>query len=210
MALTFDSNMTPFMLHELDTGLVRSFDNTRVIDELDAMHVPATFFLSGLWILRYPAETRRLAADPLFELGSHSYAHRAFHLPCYQLGGMTASAMTADVLHSEQLLRRFDPAPSRFFRFPGGCYDQRALAEIAPTGVVPVQYDVISGDAFGSSVAAIVQQTLSGVKPGSIIVMHVTGGNTAPLTAFALPVIVRGIRARGLQLARLSELLGYR
>jgi peptidoglycan/xylan/chitin deacetylase (PgdA/CDA1 family) len=202
--------MTPFMLRELDSGRVRSFDNTRVIDELDALHVPATFFLSGLWMLRYPAETRRLASDPLFELGSHSYAHRAFHLPCYGLGGLLPGAMAADVQHSEQVLRRFDAAPTRFFRFPGGCYDRRALAEIAATGVIPVQYDVVSGDAFGSSVPAIVQQTLSRVRAGSIVVMHVTGGNTAPLTASALPAIVRGLRARGLQLVRLSTLLGYR
>ena len=28
------------------------------------------------------------AADPLFELASHSYAHRAFHTPCYGLGAI--------------------------------------------------------------------------------------------------------------------------
>ena len=118
--------------------------------------------------------------------------------------------MAADVLQSEQLLRRFDARATRFFRFPGGCYDRQALTEIARTGVVPVEYDDVSGDAFGTSVAAIVQQTLAGAQPGSIIVMHVTGGNTAPLTDAALPAIVRGIRARGLQLVRLSDLLGYR
>src|SRR6266516_4162030 len=88
VALTFDSNMTDAMLAELDRGQVASFDNTAVIDELISRHVPATFFLAGKWVERYPSETRRLAANPLFELGSHSYAHRAFHLPCYRLGGL--------------------------------------------------------------------------------------------------------------------------
>ena len=35
MALTFDSNLTTYMLKELRTGTVRSFVNKRVIDELD-------------------------------------------------------------------------------------------------------------------------------------------------------------------------------
>lgn len=60
---------------------------------------------------------------------------------------------------------------------------------------------------LGSSVNAIVDQTLRSTKNGSIIVMHLTGGNTAPLTALAIPRIVEGLRGRGLQLVKLSELL---
>jgi hypothetical protein len=76
VALTFDSNMTDAMLAELVRHQVASFDNRRVVDELVAERVPATFFLAGKWIQRYPDETRRIVADPLFEVGSHSYAHR--------------------------------------------------------------------------------------------------------------------------------------
>ena len=207
IALTFDSNLTVAMIHELDTGAVGSFYNQAVVDELDALHVPATFFLTGLWMERYPEATQRLAADPLFELGSHSYSHRAFHLPCYGLGGMALAEMADDVRHSFDVLHRFTDHATTFFRFPGGCYDQAALDAITPTGVTVIQYDLPSGDAFGTSVGAIVQQTLSGARNGSIVVMHVTGGNTAPLTAQALPQIVAGLRARGFQLVKLSELL---
>ncbi len=207
VALTFDSNMTPFMLHELAARRVSSFDNHAVIDELAALHVPATFFLAGLWVERYPAEVRRIAANPLFEIGSHSYAHRAFHLPCWGLGGLPEAQMAADVDRSEEQLRSFTHRVTRYFRFPGGCLDHRALAAIRPTGVRVIEYDVASGDAFGRSVSAIVRGTLAATRPGSIIVMHVTGGNTAPLTALALPGIVRGLRARGLRLVRVSDLL---
>ena len=145
VALTFDSNMTDAMLAELDRGQVASFDNRAVIDELVAERVAATFFLAGKWIERYPDDTRRIVATPLFEVGSHSYAHRAFHLPCYGLGGLRVSAMAADVARSEALLRRFTPHPTNYFRFPGGCYDQAALRAVAPTHVQVIQYDVASG-----------------------------------------------------------------
>ena len=47
IALTFHSNMTDGMLHRLDTGQVASYANTAVVDELQARHVPATFFMAG-------------------------------------------------------------------------------------------------------------------------------------------------------------------
>lgn len=208
VALTFDTNMTDAMLAELDRGTVPSFVNEQAIDELRQLHVPATVFLAGKWVERYPDVTRSLADDPLFELASHSYAHRAFKAPCYGLGAaMPVADMAPDVEHSEEILRGYTAQPTPYFRFPGGCYDQTALDAIAPTGVVVVQYDVASGDAFGTSVDAIVAQTLRSTTNGSIVVMHLDGGNTAPLTALALPRIVEGLRARGLRLVKLSELL---
>src|SRR5207253_4153967 len=86
VALTFDTNMTDLMETELDRHRVASFANIAAVDELDRMGVPATIFLAGKWMERYPDVTRRLAGDPLFELASHSYAHRAFHAPCFGLG----------------------------------------------------------------------------------------------------------------------------
>jgi peptidoglycan/xylan/chitin deacetylase (PgdA/CDA1 family) len=207
VALTFDSNMTDGMLAQLNQGRVASFDNVAVVDELDALGVPATFFLAGKWMERYPETTARLAADPLFELASHSYSHRAFHMPCYGLAPLPANEMANDVQRSEEVLRRFTDHPTSYFRFPGDCRDAASLAAIAPTGVIVIGDDVASGDAFGRSVSTIVHNVLSGVQNGSIVVMHITGGNAAPLTAEALPPIVAGLRARGYALVRVSSLL---
>ena len=207
VALTFDSNLTTSMIAELDRHEVASFDNTAVLDVLDRLDVPATFFLAGLWIERYPDTVRRIVADPKFEVASHSYAHIAFAPRCYHLGVLPTSAMAADVERSEALLHRFSDHPTRYFRFPGGCYTTTALAAIAPTGVTVIGFDVAGGDAFGTSVASIVSSVLRHTQNGSIIVLHITGGNTAPLTAQALPAVIAGLRARGLRLVRVSELL---
>lgn len=207
IALTFDSNLTDAMIRELDAGKVASFDNTAVIDELDQAQVAATIFLAGKWMERYPDTVRRLAADPLFELGSHSYAHLGFTDRCYHLGRLPQDQMAADVEHSEALLHSFSPRATKLFRFPGGCYDDAALQAIAPTGVTVVQYDLPSGDAFGRSVSAIVHRVLDHAHNGAIVVMHITGGNTAPLTAQALPQIVTGLRARGYTLVTVTQLI---
>ncbi len=85
VALTFDADMTPAMLRRLRTGEVGSHHNATLIAELRRLQVPATLFLTGLWTQHYPDVTRELAADPLFELGTHTWQHGPFTADCYGL-----------------------------------------------------------------------------------------------------------------------------
>jgi peptidoglycan/xylan/chitin deacetylase (PgdA/CDA1 family) len=207
IALTFDSNMTDAMLHRLDTGQVDSYANTAVVDELEARHVPATFFLSGKWVQRYPGLTRRIAADPGFELASHSYAHLGFTAHCYTLGSLPTADMAADVEHSFDVLAPFGGHQTRYFRFPGGCYDAAALRAVAPAHATVVQYDDVGGDPFSQDAAAITARVLRQAHDGGIVVLHITKAN-APKTADALPGVIDGLQARGYRLVTLSDLLG--
>lgn len=209
IALTFDSNMTDAMVRLLDTGKVSSYANVRVIDELQRSHTPATFFLAGKWVERYPDVTRRIAADPNFELASHSYAHRGFTAHCYHLAALPIDQMATDVERSFRILAPFGGRQTRYFRFPGGCYDARALQAIAPAQATVVQYDIVSGDAFSNDPRVIINNVLRNAHNGGIVVLHITQAN-APRTAEALPTIISGLRARGYQLVRVSELLTAR
>src|SRR6185369_17565517 len=56
-----------------------------------------------------------------------------------------------------------------------------------------------------TTAAGMIRTVLRGARPGSIIVFHINGRGAK--TAEALPVIVRELRARGLKLVHLSELL---
>jgi peptidoglycan-N-acetylglucosamine deacetylase len=206
IALTFDSNMTDAMLRKLAAGKTGTYANTTVIDQLQSTKTPATFFLAGKWVQAYPALTRRIAADPAFEIASHSWSHEGFRAPCYTLGTIPRADMAADVERSFEILARFTDHPSRYFRFPGGCYDAAALTAIAPVGCTAVEYDDVSGDAFGASAKAIAAKTVAQAKPGSIVVLHITQAN-APHTAEALPSIIRLLRARGYELVTLGDLL---
>nr|BFE70147.1 hypothetical protein GCM10020092_034480 [Actinoplanes digitatis] len=69
--------------------------------------------------------------------------------------------------------------------------------------------DVVSGDPFARSAAPVVRAVLSQVRPGSIVIMHLTEAN-ARYTDEALPKILAGLRERGLEPVTLSELLGER
>jgi hypothetical protein len=93
----FDADMTPGMLSELKSRKIASWYNEKVIETLRQEQIPATLFLTGLWIEAYGAATKELSADPLFELGNHSYSHGAFHSPCYRLSPIRESNQAAEV-----------------------------------------------------------------------------------------------------------------
>jgi peptidoglycan/xylan/chitin deacetylase (PgdA/CDA1 family) len=160
-----------------------------------------------MWMEQYPDRTRQLAADPLFELGTHTYDHRGFTKHCYTLGTVPAAEMLADVRKAVDILDKLDPHATRWFRFPGGCYDGTALHELARSGVTAVGLDVPGADGFAKSPKPIIKQVLTHVGNGSIVVLHMHGGDNAPFTDEAVPDIVRTLRARGFTLVTVSQLM---
>jgi peptidoglycan-N-acetylglucosamine deacetylase len=198
--------MTDAMLHNLATGKVTSYANLAVIDLLERRNVPATFFLAGKWVQRYPELTARLAANPRFELANHSFAHEGFTPRCYGLNQLPSDLMTQDVAKAFDIIAAYGGRQTRYFRFPGLCHDAAALTAMAPLGLTVVDGDVASGDAFATAHQPIVNTVLNKVRPGSIVVLHVTEAN-AQFTDEALPLILDGLQQRGLAPVALSELL---
>ena len=206
VALTFDADMSPDMLYRLRTGQVGSWYNRDVIDVLRSESVPATIFLTGLWAATYPAEARDIARDPLFEVGSHTFDHAAFRVPCWGLP--SARDGLAELVLAQDAISSATGVMPNLLRFPGDCWTYTDAGLAQSIGLVTVAGDVRAGDAFNNSVAAIVRTVLSTIRPGSIVVMHLQGGPNAPLTALALRQLIPVLRARGLGFARVSDLLG--
>ncbi|WP_340556851.1 polysaccharide deacetylase family protein [Streptomyces sp. GSL17-111] len=206
VALTFDADMTAGQADRAAAG--ERFDHPALVRLLREQRVPATFFVTGMWARTYPAQTAALGRDPLFEVGNHSFSHYAFTEPCHGLPALDARRRLADVRAGFDALRAAGvERPVPYFRFPGGCYDDAALRAIAPAGVTAVQWDVVGGDPFTEDADAVVRRVLSGVRPGSVVVLHCTR-SAAPTTAEAVRRLVPALRERGYRFVRVSELLG--
>jgi peptidoglycan/xylan/chitin deacetylase (PgdA/CDA1 family) len=206
VALTFDADMTDAMSARLRRGEVKSYANLRLLGLLEQREIPATFFVTGQWAEEYPEVTRRIAGNPRFEVANHSYEHAAFTGDCYNLPRVKPTDMTEDVAKTFRVLEPFGGRQTRYFRFPGLCHDKAALRALAPLGVTVVDGDVVSGDPFARGPDPVVKAVLSQVKPGSVIILHVTEAN-ALYTDDALPAILAGLKRRGLEPVTLSELL---
>ncbi|MFG2786511.1 polysaccharide deacetylase family protein [Streptomyces sp. NPDC048419] len=206
VALTFDADMTADEGPRAAAG--ERFDNPQLIATLRALKVPATLFMTGRWADEYPQEARSIGRDPLFEVANHSYSHYAFTANCYGLPTMSPDRMRSDVERAYAAFRRAGvPDAMPYFRFPGGCYDRRTLKALAPTGVTPVQWDVVSGDAFATDADAVARQVLDGVRPGSVVVMHCTR-SAAPVTEQAVRTVVPELRKKGFRFVKVSQLIG--
>jgi peptidoglycan-N-acetylglucosamine deacetylase len=69
-----------------------------------------------------------------------------------------------------------------------------------------VLWSVDTGDYEQPCVSAIVERALAGAHPGAIILMHDAGGLRTQ-TIEALPLIVKGLQARGYRLVTVPRLL---
>ncbi|MCX5268118.1 polysaccharide deacetylase family protein [Streptomyces sp. NBC_00199] len=205
VALTFDADMTADQGARAAAG--EHFDNPGLIAALRELKVPSTVFMTGRWAEEYPDQARSLGRDPRFEIANHSYSHYAFTGDCYGLPTVPEDRMRTDVERAYSAFRKAGvPNAMPYFRFPGGCYDSRALRAVSGTGVTAVQWDVVSGDAFATDADAVARQVLDGVRPGSVVVMHCTR-SAAPTTEQAVRTVVPELRRRGYRFVKVSELI---
>lgn len=205
IALTFDADMTPKMLQELKNGKVKSWYDPAITNLLEQNNIPSTVFMTGMWAETYPEIVKKLSQNPLYEIGNHSYDHSVFKTPCYSLG--QATDKNAEITKTQKILTDLTGKTPRFFRFPGGCYDQKDLDLVAQNGLKTAGWDVVSGDSYLKDPKKIINIVLTKTQNGSIIVMHFDDGPTSPATGAALPAIIEGLKKKGFTFVTLSDLL---
>lgn len=207
VALTFDADMTPLMKKNLLDKKVDSYYNEKIISILKEYQIPATIFISGLWAETYPDQAKKIANDQLFEIGNHSYSHPSFTKNCYNLNLVLDSEKEREISLAQEILNRITNKKIKLFRFPGGCYTKNDLQITKKYGLTVVHWNVDSRDGFNIDISKIIYSIKRDVKPGSIIVFHLSGQKNAPLTDQALPIIIDYLRKSGYQFKKISDLL---
>jgi len=207
VALTFDADMTEGMAQSLKSGAVQSLYDRRLIEQLRKSNTPATLFLSGMWTEVYPKETRELANDSLFELGSHSYAHKAFTNNCFSLLKIDEFEKIQDIGTSQFLIQKHTGVKTKLFRFPGGCYSLEDISLLKKAGMIPIQWDVVANDGFNPNPEAIISNIVSQARNGSIIVLHMNGFPNEPVDYVAVPQAIKILKERGFEFVTISKLL---
>ena len=187
VALTFDDGPTPDGVALAEAALRPSNGH-------------ATFFAIGGAIPGHEGLIRRLLADG-HEVGNHSFSHVRM--------AMHSSAFYEDeIMRTDALLRGAGvPAPS-LFRPP---YGKKLIG--LPLALARHHYRMIMWDVEDPLDAETPQAYADAVvreaRPGSIILMHIMYSGNAIARA-ALPLVVRGLAARGLRIVTVGELLRRR
>jgi len=151
--------------------------NSGLINFLRAEKIPATLFVSSLWIDRHPSVFMELARDPGFEIESHGYLHRACSVSGAGRWTVKGTANPAQAVDEIELnARKIELLTGRRPRFhrPAAAYSDEACAALAKDlGISVLTYSVYSGDFSPRATGAgIASNLLKYVFPGGIILMH--------------------------------------
>jgi peptidoglycan/xylan/chitin deacetylase (PgdA/CDA1 family) len=139
--------------------------------------IPATLFLTGLWMDAHPDKVKELAADPLFEIENHGLTHH----PCaiagetkYGIHGTSGVEQAIDEI--ELNARKIEWMTSRkplYYRSATATTDEACAAIARQLNETIISYDLLSGDAVAGTPASIIKDNLvRGARNGAIVIMH--------------------------------------
>lgn len=161
--------------------------------------VKATFFLAGTFVLSFPESAQKIR-DAGHEIGSSSWTHP--HL--MELG---LDLRFNQVRKGSQIIREKLGVIPRLFMPPYGDFDVTVSGPARAEGMEVVLWTIDSKDwekKDENNPAAVVKRATSGVEPGTIMLFHLDGYNTAKVLAEALPYYRDTL---GLTVVPVSELI---
>jgi peptidoglycan/xylan/chitin deacetylase (PgdA/CDA1 family) len=173
-----------------------------VRDILDRYGVKATFFLVGKALDARPQIAQALLDDGML-LGAHSYHHDSWRWldPRYP-----------ELQRSIDAFRRHLAVCPRYYRPPHGQRTPFMSLLLRDRDMTSVTWDVSAGDWATDDAALIAERVLRDVRPGSVVLLHdgLDGNPSADRAVIvrALPLILDGLRERGLHPVRVDELVG--
>jgi peptidoglycan/xylan/chitin deacetylase (PgdA/CDA1 family) len=180
VALTFDDGPWPHTTAHILTILTRR-------------QAPATFFVVGRQVQRYPELVRRELAAGM-AIGSHSYRHPQ------PFDRLPVARIRDEIAQGRRTLQPLGVDPVGF-RPPGGAASPAVVAAAQQVGDRTVLWSVDPADwQPGVTTNQLVQRVLAATRPGAIVLLHDGGGNRSATVA-ALPAIIDGLRRLGLTLA---------
>ena len=175
-----------------------------VLDALKSHDARATFFAIGRALEAQPELARRLAQEG-HELGNHSFGHSrwmSFRMPRAQVREIERGERAIEAVTG----RRTQP----LYRAPFGIKSPPFVEAAHERQLTLVGWSLHSRDTRRLDPARIAERVLKRIRPGDIVLMH--DGHDRPGRrrsgcAQALPLILRGLREKGLECVTVSELL---
>jgi chitin deacetylase len=187
VALTFDDGPVPG-------------STEKILAELDAMKVRATFFVTGLELEQNRQEGQKIV-EAGHELGNHSYSHK-------RMVFVTPSFVQQEVERTDRLIQEAGYKGEIYFRPPYGkklvalpYYLAKTDRKTIMWDIEPDSYPEIAADS--DKIAEYVSQR---VQPGSIVILHVMYPNRKE-SLKAVKKIVARLREKGYGFKTVSELL---
>jgi peptidoglycan/xylan/chitin deacetylase (PgdA/CDA1 family) len=182
--------------------------NKSLIEFLKKHRIPATLFVSGLWIDANLTTFKSLAGDSLFEIGNHGLNHRLCSVDGETKYGVIATKNIGEVIDEMELnarkIEKITGKRPKFFR-SATAYTDETCAKIAnQLGMQVVSYDILSGDAIPYTPARVISNNiLNNAKNGAIVIMHFN--HPAWHEMDALEIAIPVLKSKGYSFVKLED-----
>jgi peptidoglycan/xylan/chitin deacetylase (PgdA/CDA1 family) len=183
IALTFDDGPHPVMTEKL-------------LSVLKQEGVPATFFVVGKMVVRYPSIVREIARDGN-EVANHTFSH-------HSIAHLDKKDLLNELGQTRSLIRKLTGRDCVLYRPPGGGYSKRSLKVASSAGYHMVLWSVLAKDVSGASAGAMHDRILHSASDGAIVLMH----SGMPNTVEMLPGVIADLRREGYHFVTVSQLVG--
>lgn len=161
-------------LDACDGGKGASYD-AGIIALLRENRIPATIFVTSIWMRNNPEALRDLAADPLFEIAAHGSRHKPCSVNGSSAYGIKGTAsfdeLVREVEGNVRDITRVTGKRPRWFRSGTAYYDDVAVRVIRDLNLGLAGYSV-AGDQGASLPAARVASRTLAAKDGDILLYH--------------------------------------
>ncbi len=172
----------------------------KILAVLDKYNVKATFFMAGYFIREYPESAKKIQAHG-HEIGNHSSTHP------HMLELETQYLQMRQIMKPTEEIEALLGVRVRLYRPPFGENDQNVTAIARGEGQEVVMWTIDShdwDDAFKHDPEGIIKRVTKDVGPGTIILHHLDGFNTADILDQVIPYYQNEL---GLTLVPVSELM---
>ena len=176
-------------------------DTPELLDALEALDVPATFFLVGLGVRAFPEYARQIVQAG-HAVGCHTMGHAAGAIK------KDEDFVLRDIGRFNKMMsEEIEPGFSTdLFRFPGGSssYKARIKAKVRDAGYAWFDWNTMTGDAqySFSSDREMLEYTLGQAHGKDVVILLMHEGKTR--TRRILPELVAYFRENGYEFRRLS------
>ena len=170
-------------------------DTQTLIDILKEYNVPATFFVVGSWVDKYPESVKALA-DAGHQIQNHSNTHP--HMP-----QLSKNQMCDELKSCNDKIEKITGVCPTLHRPPYGDYDNALIESVESLNMHTIQWSVDSLDWKKLSVQEMYSRVVTKTENGSILLFH----NGVENTPDALRKILEKLKNDGYEFVTVSELI---
>ncbi|MEI6518580.1 MAG: polysaccharide deacetylase family protein [bacterium] len=184
-----------------------SYDD-KLISTLIKEKIPATLFMTKIWIEANKNTAKKLVTMKQFDIENHGENHyvcsttgkSVYHIKACQ----SVEEVQNEVLNSGKLIKEITGKQPTFFRGATAQYDQGGAETIVNLGYKIAGY-AINGDGGATFKEKDVKNAFLSAKPGDIIIIH--GGHPEGNTAEGVISVIQEMKKKGMVFRLLRDVI---